>query len=250
MKDWMITDIESINETTATDMAEEILNIKKHNVYLIDFKGYFGYSAIVFYNGYHIKYANDYQLHHAHKTKQELRTWYIETLNHKLFTEKEIEIVTDYDDFKRKENFLRNYYSLRKKYISIFFIGDDKEREKRRKATEKMFYDEVSFAYYHDKDFVNHHRKLFNTLCNARDKMNDNLEYWIAAFKKEMYNHEYMIAWNADENVLSAFGNVPFKRGDWHLNELMDEMGFNEVQKVAYVTARKRYYEENKEENK
>ena len=27
----MITDIESINETTAADMAEEILNIKKHN---------------------------------------------------------------------------------------------------------------------------------------------------------------------------------------------------------------------------
>ena len=246
-KNWTIKDIENINEGVAADMAEEILNIKEHDVYLIDFKGYFGYSAVVFYNGYHIKYANDYQLHHAHKTKEELRTWYIETLNHKLYTEEEMETVTDYDDFKAKENFLRNYYSLRKTYISMFFIGDEKERTKRAKKTEKMFFDEISFAYYYDKDFVDHHRKLFNTLCNARDKKNEDIEYWIAAFKHEMYNHEYAINWEADTDVLSAFGNVPYKRGRWNLNDLMNEMGFNETQKTAYVLAKRKYYEENKE---
>lgn len=233
-KNWTITDIENINEGVAADMAEEILSIKEHDVYLIDFKGYFGYSAVVFYNGYHIYHANDYQLHHNGREKEWLRNWYVETLNHKLYTEDEMETVADYDDFKAKENFLRNYYSLRRDYISIWFYGDEEERTKRHKATEKMYYDEISFAYYYDKDFVLHHTKLFNTLYKAKEKKNEDLDYWVEAFKYEMYNHEYIINWSADSDTLSAFGVRDF-----------DEL--NTTQRTAYAIAKRKYYEENKE---
>lgn len=246
-KEWTIKEIEAASEKVIANMAEEKMNVKEHDVYLVDFKGYFGYSAVVFKNGKHIRFANDYQLHHTGRDKDWLRDWYVKTMNHKLYTEDEMETVIDYDDFTAKENYLRNYYPLQRTYISMWFIGDEKEREKRCKATEKMFFDPVSYAYFYDKDFVLHHQKLFNTLCEARDKNNENLEYWIKAFKHEMYNHEYGIAWDGDTNVLSAFGNVPYKRGGWNLSDLMDEMGFNSVQKAAYGVARKRYYEEMKE---
>lgn len=246
-KVWTIKKIEAVTEKVIASMAEELVNIKEHDVYLVDFKGGFGYSAVVFYNGYHIRFANLYQLHYPCKTKEELRTRYLEILNHKLFTEDEMETVIDYNDFKAKEEFLRSYYSQRKTYISIFFCGDDKEREKRRKKTEKMYYDDVCFAYFYDKEFVMHHKQLFNTLLSARDKKNEDLEYWVKAFKHEMYNHEYAVAWDADESVLSAFGNVPYKRSGWTLDELLDEICSTPIQKKAYYTARKEYLKESRE---
>ena len=62
---WRIQDIEAVTEETAREMALEVLTVKGHTVYLVDFGGYFGYSCLVFCNGRHIHYANDYQLHHS-----------------------------------------------------------------------------------------------------------------------------------------------------------------------------------------
>lgn len=60
MKEYTIRDIQAMTEADAATIALEKLDIKGHTVYLVDFGGYFGYSCLVFKNGHHIYYANDY----------------------------------------------------------------------------------------------------------------------------------------------------------------------------------------------
>lgn len=206
--EWNIKLIESFDEYDAKELATESVTIKGHNLYFVDFPGYFGYSCLVFLNGGYLYHANDYQLHHAHKTKEELRQWYLETMKNKLFTEKEFSVVTSYDDYRHKANYLTNYYGMQKPYISIFFIGTDKERENRRKKTEKMVFDPVNFAYYDpkEKEFVLRHIQLKANLEKAKEALADDFDYWVEAFQTEMFNHEYGINWDGDREVLAALG--------------------------------------------
>ena len=71
--EYNIRDIEALTESGAAAFAEEMEEIKGHQVYFIDFGGYFGFSALVFADGQHIYYANDYELHHKGKSREELR---------------------------------------------------------------------------------------------------------------------------------------------------------------------------------
>ena len=63
--EWDIHRIEALSEHEAQTMALDTEAIKAHSVYFVDFGGYFGYSCLVFRNGHHIYYANDYELHHS-----------------------------------------------------------------------------------------------------------------------------------------------------------------------------------------
>ena len=152
MKEYTIRDIEAMTEAQAEEMAIEATEVKGHQIYFVDFGGYFGYSALVFADGHHIKHADDYELHHTGKSRDELREFYINSLNKKLFTAGEMETVTDYQDKQAKEYYIRNYYGLRRDHISMFFCGPDSEREKLRKQTENMIFSPVFLAYYDKKD--------------------------------------------------------------------------------------------------
>ena len=92
MKEYAIRDIQAMTEADAAAIALETLNVKGHVVYLVDFGGYFGYSCLVFKNGHHIYYANDYELHHKWRkaTQERLREVYVEKLGNILFTPEEI----------------------------------------------------------------------------------------------------------------------------------------------------------------
>ena len=70
-------------ETLRIKGKAELLNIKEHDCYFTDLEGAFGYSVLVFKNNHHIYYANDYQLHHKNKTKEDLKQWYINILSNK-----------------------------------------------------------------------------------------------------------------------------------------------------------------------
>ena len=254
IENWNIETIQNITEQEAQGMALETLNIKGHNVYLVDFGGYFGYSRLVFADGRHIHYANDYELHHKGNewykgmAGEELRAWYIKTAEQKLFTEDEIVgPLKDYNDYRAKREYLHNYYAMRRPYISIFFIGSDAEREKLRKKTEKMYYDPVGFCYIDDEAFVAHHIELSDKLNNQRHMMENNYDYMVTAFKHEMYNHEYAINWQADYDTISAFANVNGIRYYTDISELFDAAGFSETQKKAYMEARRQYWKEQSE---
>ena len=71
----------------------------------------------------------------------------------------------------------------------------------------------------------------------------DNFDYWKDAILTEMFNHEYGINWQADYDVLSAFGNPEWRRGDKNtLEAWFKDVGFNAKQKKAYASAKEEYY--------
>ena len=132
--DYTSYDIENLTYDQAKEMAIETLNIKGHDCLLVDFGGYFGYSILVYKNKKHIYFADDYELHNKwlvkEKGKEALKEYYIKKLNEILFTEDELlKPVNDYDEYKRKDHFLRNYWIMRYDYLSIFGIGDEAQRE-------------------------------------------------------------------------------------------------------------------------
>ena len=109
-----IAEIENLTEQKAKEMALEEIEIKGHNCYLVDLGKNFGYSILVFKNGMHIYYANDYELHHGYIVKEKgrdvLRQYYIKKMNKILFTNKELlEDIKTYDEYKLH-------------YFAIFFI--------------------------------------------------------------------------------------------------------------------------------
>ena len=246
MKEWLIRDIESITEKEAQEMALEEMEIKEHNIYFVDFGGYFGYSYLVFKNGHHIYHANDYELHHKHyiHNKEELKDLYIKKINNILYTEEEIaEPLKDYTEYDNKRHFLHNYYGMRTDYVSIFCCNPTKEQQAEfDRKTKTMTYNPVAFAYMPDAEFIKHHIDLYKTLEKAKDDMSNNYEYLKSAYLYEMHNHEYGINWQADYDVLSCFGNVEYHNTD--LQAYFDELKFTELQQQAYLDARKQYFKE------
>ena len=247
-KEYTIRDIETLTEAQAAEMATEATEIKGHQIYFVDFGGYFGFSVLVFADGHHIKYANDYELHHKGKNRDELREFYLDSLRRKLFTADEMETVSDYQDKQAKEYYIRNYYGLRRDHVSMFFCGPDEEREKLRKKTEKKIFSHVFLSFYDkkDADFVKSGEKLLAALENAEpDKSNS--EYWKSAFLREMFNHEYGINWQADFDVCSCFGNCSSVANIDDLNALFDACNFSDVQRAAYMAARREYSKQSAE---
>ena len=247
-KTWDIHAIENMTEQDAQNMALEVMEIKEHTAYFIDFPGYFGYSVCVFKDGHHIHYANDYELHHPGKTHEELREWYIEGRNTILFTEQEIsEPLKDYNDYERKSLFLHNYYGMRRDYLSIFYIGGDKEKDAERERLQKIYtrLDPIAYAYYKDEDadFIKHHVALHLELMKREEEMKNSYDYWRGAFYYEMGNHEYHInTYQGDWDTLSVFGKIEWHGNDDNeLEQYFDELGFNEMQRQAYFDARKAF---------
>ena len=240
-----IREIESLTEVEAKEMALETMQIKEHNIYFVDLGEYFKYSVLVFKNGKHIHYANDYELHHAGRERKWLRNWYINTLNHKLYTESEIcGEIKDYDEYTAKERYLRNYYPMQIDYVSAFRICSTEAEEKQfDEDTKGLHLNPISFCYMSDIGFIKHQAELFAKLQEQKEKMKENLAYWKDAFKREMYNHEYAINWTPDADTLSAFGNINY-RENATLTQYFDELGFNDTQRTAYALARREYYKE------
>lgn len=158
MDTWNIKTIEALTEPEAQALVLETLPVNGHTVYLIDFEGYFGYSACVFAEGHHIYHANDYALHHRGKDRAALRALYVEKLGRILYTDEELSRpLADADDYERRNYYLRNYYSQRRDYVSIFCGGSEEEQEARRAQMAGKVFDRFSFAYYADADFVARH---------------------------------------------------------------------------------------------
>lgn len=210
MKNYNIDDIRALTIEEARQMALETMEIKEHECFFVDFKGYFGYSVLVFKNGKHIHYADDFELHHAYIVKENgkeaLKQWYIETLNRKLYTDAELlEEIKSYDEYKKKDHFLRNYYIMRYDYVSIFGIG--KEAKKKFDEARKTYtiYNPVSFCYVKDKSIVDTQAKYLNYLKKAYNRLKDNTETFRGMVSHELANHEACITCDY-KDALDALG--------------------------------------------
>lgn len=210
-RDLMINEIQKLTEYEALQMAEEILTIKDHTVIFANLGETFGYSVLVFMAGKHIYFANDYELHHKYMIekengKEQLRQWYIDTLNRKLYTNTELlEEVKTYDDYRRKEHFLRNYYIQRYDYISIFGMnGETKERILNGKDFYK-YYNPVSFCYVADKSIVETQMQILEHLTYSFQELKGKMETFREMVSAELANHEACItcSWT---DALDALG--------------------------------------------
>lgn len=170
----------------------EIINIKNHDCYLIDLGGYFGYSILVFKNNRHIYYANDYQLHHSRKNKEELKKYYIEVLNNKLFTESELlEEIKSYIEYKNKNYYVRNYWIMQFERLSAFYIGEPEKG--RAEAIKKMVYCSPCFSYVNDKEIVKKAYKFINHIEKSYQKTMEDIEIFRKMISYELSNHEACI---------------------------------------------------------
>lgn len=208
--DYTSYDIENLTYDQAKEMAIETLNIKGHDCLLVDFGGYFGYSILVYKNKKHIYFADDYELHNKwlvkEKGKEALKEYYIKKLNEILFTEDELlKPVNDYDEYKRKDHFLRNYWIMRYDYLSIFGIGDEAQREFDKQKKFYPFYDQFSFCYVKNEEIVNEQAKYMSNIEGEYRKLREDLDKFRKMISYELANHEACITCEADE-TLDALG--------------------------------------------
>lgn len=249
MNNYTISDIEALTEEEVKEMAEEVLDIKGYTVYFVDFAGYFGYSAVVFKNDHQIRYANDYEWHHAYKMREEgkagLRRWYIDAMNRKLFTEEELMgPIKDYDEYTAKSRYLRDYHIQQIDYVSAFYIVGTEEEKQIKEKTKGMVFNPLSFCYVNKEDvpFCIRQNELFRELKKRKEECEQSYDYMKSAFVSEMYNHEYSINWQADYDTLSAFGSIPDNVDYEDTNALFDALHFTDVQRSAYKAAKREYY--------
>ena len=243
---WDIHEIEALTESEAQEIAIESMEIKGHQIYFVDFGRYFGYSCLVFADGHHIYYANDYQLHHAGDDRETLREKYIEKMNNILFTDDEFTApLHSYSEYSRKMDYLRNKYPQRRDHISIWFYGSDEERAEKQKKITSMIYCPFAFAYFlpEDRDFVSRMTDLHTALIAQRTAAETDPEYLKSAILYEMHNHEYGINWQGNWDVLSCFGNIKYNEND-NPGPYFDQLGWSDEKRDAFWKARAQYWEE------
>lgn len=205
-----INEIESLTKETVKPYVLEHVVIKDHDCYFCDFGEYFGYSIAIFKNGKHIYYANDYQLHHNHRVKENgiesLREFYINEMQHKLYTDSELlEECQSYDEYELKNHFLRNYWIMRYDTLSIFGIGEDARKEFERKKPEYPYYNSVCFCYVKDEKIVKDAHKYIRSLENEFKKLKSNDDKFRQMIRSELNNHEACITMDYRE-ALAALG--------------------------------------------
>lgn len=202
--------IYSLTYEEAKNIALEELDIKGHQCILTDFGNAFGYSILVFKNGKHIHFANDYELHHHYlvqeKGRDALKAYYIETMNHKLYTDEELLAgIKTYDEYDKKQYFLRNYWIMRYENVSIFCIGDEESKTVEGSKASFPFYNPVSFCYVADKGIVEDSLRFHRHLEKEYEALKGNDETFREMVRRELANHEACITCDYTD-ALDALG--------------------------------------------
>lgn len=215
--------IESLTEEQAEILALEKTVIKDHTVYFVDFGGYFGYSALVFRRNHHIYYANDYQLHHSSlKTHEELKEWYIKSLNLKLFTYEEVMgKALDYDELERKRYFTHNYFRMVYDTISPF-------DEKVKTRPDDMPFCWSCFCYTFDKELLELSKKMMNHLDEEEKRIDNSPEEFRKKIRYELANHEAGYTGDYEETLFSI--GMPYDK----LTDIQKQILHEEHRKLIY----------------
>ena len=153
---------------------------------------------------------------------EELKEWYISAANNILFTEEELAgPIRNYEEYTRKDYFVRNYLPLCFDHMSIFAYCATEEAELKKRP----YYCPPAFSWFRNKEGA------FETLEHRKNQMRNDFAYNKDAFYREMANHEY--------HVLSAFGNITWAGEDAPLIKYFNELDFSETQREAYLAARR-----------
>ena len=190
-----INEIERLTYEEAKKISIEEMEIKEHQILFVEINGGFGYSVLVFKDGKHIYYANDYELHHGYMVREEgkeaLRQWYIDTLNNKLYTDSELmQDVKSYYEYEKKSYFLRNYYIMRYDYVTAFYIGAEQKKEIEKEKKNFPFFNPVSFCYVNDESIISTQTAILNHLESEYAKLKESIEFFREMVSSQLSNHE------------------------------------------------------------
>ena len=228
-----INKIENISLEEARAIADEEILIKEHTCIFTDFKdNTFGYSVLVFKNGRHIYFANDYALHHRKLFKEQgkkgLRNFYIREMNSKLFTDEELlSGASSYEDYKKKNYFLRNLWIMQFDYVSAVRIKD-----KCKTLSEYTAFDPLSMCYLKDTSILDKQRTLHSSLHRSLVYQKNNPEMFRQMIRHELYNHEACITCSADE-ALESLNMTADTLEPWQ-NMIVKEELLKQVNPYAY----------------
>ena len=248
-------DLHTLPEETARAYALESMEVKGHNVYFVDFDNHLGYSCLVYRSGRILPYAADHALHHRDMWRSALRALYRKELRQRLYTDDELASpLQDYDDYRRRVDYLVNHYGCQRDYVSLFYskgvVAGSDEEKKEQARIEKLIqgktFDPIAHGWFDDKDFVLRHCRLYNAVEKRREEMKDDFSFNVGAFMYEMANHEYAINWQGNWDVLSCFGKIEYdhKNDDQDLNYYFDQLNFTQTQRSAYHAARAAYFKQ------
>lgn len=188
-----------LTENEAQAMACEKMEIKEHQCYFIEFDDNSGYSVLVFKNGHHIHYIDDFQFLHNYLFrkggKDALRKYYIDTLSGKLFTESELMgEVKSYQDYSKKDYFLRNYWIMRYDYISIFAISEEDRKNVEEGKKTHPYFNRFCNCYVADENIINDASQISANLEEGYKKLQDNVDEFRKMVAYELGNHEAVIS--------------------------------------------------------
>lgn len=209
-----IRGIEALAETEAEYLVNALHGekkaIKQHEVYFIDLRGYFGFCALVFKNGRHIYHADQFELHYKYMNgdRKKLYKKFVQILRGKLYTDRELRgPIKNYVEYTNKCYFLRNYYSMRFEYLSIFGIGEEAQRNFDEKRKIFTVYNENSFCYMLPENAadVKKQAELLQAVENSYKAFINDAENFKNAIIHELYNFEYMYSHSIAE-PLAALG--------------------------------------------
>ena len=232
-----IKEIENLTEKEVLEHAEEFRKFKDYNVYFVDVSEIFGFSMLVFKNGRNIRHAHDYQLHHSRKSKEELRSLYLEEMQKTLFENADFEEVKDFYDYENKSKYLINIKPLEFDSVSVF-----NDRIKTM-DTEKMFFSRICYCYFMEEEPVKEILELKKKLIV---NLNRDFEYYKQAFSYQIANHEYCYNWQGTWEVCQAvMGTSIIYKGDVmdqeeELDDYMKQIGYGEEEKKMI---KKAFYE-------
>ena len=199
--------IESITEDQAKVLALDQTIVKGHNIYFVDFGGYFGYSVLVFRKNHHIYHANDYELHHRPSeytpesrrldTPEKLKKYYIKTLRNKLFTYFEVMgDAKDYDELERKRYFTHNLF--RQAYDTISPFSDEVVNRPK-----DMPFCPACFCYTYDEELRKLASQMSKHLNDEEIRINNSPEAFRKKIRYELANHEAGYTGDYEETLFS-----------------------------------------------
>ena len=229
MKKIKIDSYDELENLSITELEKNYFKkaqYKNYTYYFVRTIGYYGICLIVVANDKVIYIDEELQYNiKIYKTKTAIKDAMLKKMQSKMFNLDEFNIVTDYDEYLNKIDFLNNYYT--KMYNSVSYYRTNEATPKQKKIIAKNYFaDKISFCYFDNKEDLDRLNELHQQVCNAVVECLKDQDKKEQAILFELENHECFYTWELQPlGFLLAYGitaNEIKQVFDKHLKEHKD----------------------------
>ena len=229
MKKIKIDSYDELENLSITELEQNCFKkaqYKNYTYYFVRTIGYYGICLIVVANDKVIYIDEELQYNiKIYKTKTAIKDAMLKKMQSKMFNLDEFNIVTDYDEYLNKIDFLNNYYT--KMYNSVSYYRTNEATPKQKKIIAKNYFaDKISFCYFDNKEDLDRLNELHQQVCNAVVECLKDKDKKEQAILFELENHECFYTWELQPlGFLLSYGitaNEIRQVFDKHLKEHKD----------------------------